>query len=635
MAQTGFTPISLYYTTTASAAPTAGNLVAGELAINTTDGKLYYKDTAGVVKLLASNAGSAGDVVGPSSATDNGVALFDGTTGKLIKNSSSFVQTATGVGIGTTSPAGKLDVAQGNSYVSTFLNSTGAYAWYFNKSRGTTVGTNTIVASGDTLGGTIYNGADGTGYIEAGKILAQVDGTPGTNDMPGRLLFYTTADGASSSTERMRLDSSGNLGLGVTPSAWTTGFRTFQLGEGAYLSGRYGTASPKDELYLGVNNYNDGTNWVYANTAASTQYYQDAGTHVWRYAASGTAGATITWSTGMTLNASGNLGIGTTSPDVPLSVVGRIKSSVSFLSSDGSVSEPGYRFTSDADSGIYMPSVGNIGLVTAGAERMRIDSSGNLGLGVTPSVWTGLGVAIETLGGALIGQGTNNITLFQNTYYSSGFFKYKTTGSAASNYYQQSGAHVWSNAPSGTAGAAITFTERMRIDSSGNVLIGKTSATANGGDLQVSSGITFPATQVAKSDANTLDDYEEGTFTPVVIGTSVAGTGTYTTQVGSYTKIGNTVTVSVAIVYTGHTGTGNIRISGLPFTSLTATSREWVSLPEFTNMTMPASTIPFAYVSSNASFVALASMAVGSGTTTALAIDAAAGIFLSLTYQTA
>jgi len=56
MAATGATPISLYYSTTAAAAPTAPNLVNGELAINITDGKLYYKDNAGVVKLLASTA---------------------------------------------------------------------------------------------------------------------------------------------------------------------------------------------------------------------------------------------------------------------------------------------------------------------------------------------------------------------------------------------------------------------------------------------------------------------------------------------------------------------------------------------------------------------------------------------------
>jgi len=63
MAATGFTPISLYYSTTASTAPTAGNLIAGELAINTTDGKLYYKDTAGVVQTLATKDATSGSFV--------------------------------------------------------------------------------------------------------------------------------------------------------------------------------------------------------------------------------------------------------------------------------------------------------------------------------------------------------------------------------------------------------------------------------------------------------------------------------------------------------------------------------------------------------------------------------------------
>jgi hypothetical protein len=87
MAASGFTPISLYYSATASAVPLAANLVAGELALNTNDGKLYYKNSSNVVTLLASTAGSAGDVVGPASATDNALARFDLTTGKLIQNS--------------------------------------------------------------------------------------------------------------------------------------------------------------------------------------------------------------------------------------------------------------------------------------------------------------------------------------------------------------------------------------------------------------------------------------------------------------------------------------------------------------------------------------------------------------------
>jgi hypothetical protein len=81
------------------------------------------------------------------------------------------------------------------------------------------------------------------------------------------------------------------------------------------------------------------------------------------------------------------------------------------------------------------------------------------------------------------------------------------------------------------------------------------------------SGITFPATQSASSDANTLDDYEEGTWTPVIIGKTTAGTGTYTAQTGRYTKIGNTVRIYFAVNWTAHTGTGITTITGFPFTS--------------------------------------------------------------------
>jgi len=90
---------------------------------------------------------------------------------------------------------------------------------HFFKSRGASVGTNTIVSNADVLGEIRFAGADGTNEIIGAKITAVVDGTPGTNDMPGRLIFFTTADGASSPTERMRITASGDV--------TTTGANTF------------------------------------------------------------------------------------------------------------------------------------------------------------------------------------------------------------------------------------------------------------------------------------------------------------------------------------------------------------------------------------------------------------------------
>ena len=94
--------------------------------------------------------------------------------------------------------------------------------------------------------------------------------------------------------------------------------------------------------------------------------------------------------------------------------------------------------------------------------------------------------------------------------------------------------------------------------------IGLGSATPSSGI-----GITFPAAQSASSDANTLDDYEEGTWTPTVQGTSTAGAATYTTRVGRYTKIGNTVNVMCSLGWSAHTGSGDTVVAGLPFTSAT------------------------------------------------------------------
>jgi hypothetical protein len=86
----------------------------------------------------------------------------------------------------------------------------------FNKSRGTSVGTRAIVQNDDNLGELTFTGDDGSAFVYAARIQCQVDGTPGANDMPGRLVFSTTADGASGPTERMRIASGGKVGIGTT-----------------------------------------------------------------------------------------------------------------------------------------------------------------------------------------------------------------------------------------------------------------------------------------------------------------------------------------------------------------------------------------------------------------------------------
>lgn len=94
-------------------------------------------------------------------------------------------------------------------------NDNGAYL-ALNKSRGTSNGSQTVVQSGDQVGAIYFNGADGSSLRQAARIEAIVDGTPGASDMPGRLVFSTTSDGAAVSTERLRIANDGKMGFGTT-----------------------------------------------------------------------------------------------------------------------------------------------------------------------------------------------------------------------------------------------------------------------------------------------------------------------------------------------------------------------------------------------------------------------------------
>jgi hypothetical protein len=97
---------------------------------------------------------------------------------------------------------------------------------YLGKSKSSSVGGNSLISNGDTIARLTFQGADGTEFVEAARIEAVIDGTPGANDMPGRLVFSTTADGAASPTERVRIASNGNFYIGggtsFGGSGWTT-----------------------------------------------------------------------------------------------------------------------------------------------------------------------------------------------------------------------------------------------------------------------------------------------------------------------------------------------------------------------------------------------------------------------------
>ena len=176
--------------------------------------------------IATNNDGGVGDDTVIYNATQNsGSHVFQVDASEKMRIDSSgrlLVGTSTARAVGGESNS-RLQIegsgGSSNSWVniSRFADSAGSAVIQFGKSRSDTPGTYTVVQNNDTLGSINFAGADGTDLATYGaKIAAEVDGTPGTNDMPGRLTFWTTADGASSLSERMRIDSSGRVGINTS-----------------------------------------------------------------------------------------------------------------------------------------------------------------------------------------------------------------------------------------------------------------------------------------------------------------------------------------------------------------------------------------------------------------------------------
>jgi hypothetical protein len=143
-------------------------------------------------------------------------------------------------------------------------------------------------------------------------------------------------------------------------------------------------------------------------------------------------------------------------------------------------------------------------------------------------------------------------------------------------------------------------------------------------------GLTFNGDTAA---ANALDDYEEGTFTPTIIGTTTAGTATYGGgQQGLYTKIGRMVYFSIYLGYSGGTGTGDLRIAGLPFTIASAEIPSF-SIGTFLNVALTASNVPLTSGVNNSTQVKFDQLPTGGGTQTAVPYDDSAVIAISGFYQ--
>jgi hypothetical protein len=241
-----------------------------------------------------------------------------------------------------------------------------------------------------------------------------------------------------------------------------------------------------------------------------------------------------------------------------------------------------------ATNGLYLPAANSIGISTNSTNAVYIDSTQNVGIGTSSPTYSKLHVvgnatiitsnfidSIGTIKAASLANSTVNSAGLLFTAYdasnlpTNGSIHITPVANYRSNFVNTymadgaGGAYIINQfVPSSSATA-----ERMRIDSSGRVLVGLTSANTSGSNFQVSQGVTFPATQSASSDANTLDDYEEGTFTA-----NLSDGTNNVSFTAIYTKIGRIVQLQFAsyqLNISALTVTGTqLRITGIPFTSV-------------------------------------------------------------------
>jgi len=760
---------------------TGQTTISGNTIISVTDNT---NAALRITQLGTGNALLVEDIANP----DSSPFLID-AGGVVVKGATQAYESTTGA-----TPVVQLHGATTNTsnvgYAATnWATATGGSSFTFAKSRGGVIGTHAIAAANDNIGVMSFIGSDGTSFIPAAQITGSIDGTPGTNDMPGRLVFSTTADGASSPTERMRIDSTGDIGIGTTSplvkleiagnnnTTWivtasisgvtmdvtavssgtiavgdlvyganiqpytrvtalgtgTGGVGTYTVsvyqtaassattygttqygatliritdidtnqaigqpngalqffssdastptaGVGAYVAALAESVTPDTALVFGTRDNAgggvdanermriasngdisiaggtangvtylngskvltsgtaltfDGTNlavggtssarldvagWIRSNSATSTPstgagveigfpattpwygatpsglvqaYDRTASAYLplgfsglnFAFAVSGSEGMRLT-STGlgigtssptvklhvigvsivgaagtpgytsykstgvpdgfdvgllggdasangfiynrnngavvfgtnanerMRLDSAGNLGIGTSSPAYKLDVTGSVRISSKLLLDTGTAALPSLTFSGWVDTGIYNPTGTSLGFSTNGAERMRLDSSGNLGLGVTPSAWgaSTKSLSIGASGAAFIEGRTDafRLNIGLNAYDTgSDTWKY-AVGLSASLYKQIDAQHHWYNAPSGTAGAAITFTQAMTLDASGNLLVGQTarSQTVVGAHIEGGGG-TNPGTvsSILAASTNAASSY--------------------------------------------------------------------------------------------------------------------------------
>lgn len=227
------------------------------------------------------------------------------------------------------------------------------------------------------------------------------------------------------------------------------------------------------------------------------------------------------------------------------------------LSDNGASSgSAGLKSTAGNDGVLILQTTTSGGTAT---NAVYVNNSQNVGINTTPSAW-GSGQTAIDFGSVGAIKASDVLSVANNIYYNGSNWIFKTSSYAALYDQRADGEHRMYATVSGTAGGTATPVQILAVNKA------KTLSLENA-TPQSGTGITFPATQSASSDANTLDDYEEGSWTPTLSRSGLSIT--QDNQVGWYTKVGQNVTVGFAVRVTAiaSQGSGQLALGPLPFVS--------------------------------------------------------------------